>query len=279
MAAPLPHRPASHPASDCATDIRRFERQPEGPLFCLYVSLIAKHFLQLNRNHHYHHASATSAIHGKHTETHNGEGDPINAPSMSTSPVILVHNLRKEFRTKRSCGCINSLTCCCSANNGDTAAASSAPYAPAAAEPAPPATTDPQRTSPRRRWAVRSLSLAVEPGEVLGLLGHNGAGKTTTMRIITGETAPTRGHVCIGGHAVDTDRRDAYRQLGYCPQHDALWRCLTVREHLEVYAAIRGVSIGGTREMGFLLVQFVGFVLLHRSLITYIRNFAGDLQY
>lgn len=43
--------------------------------------------------------------------------------------------------------------------------------------------------------AVKSLSLAVDAGEVFGLLGHNGAGKTTTMRIITAEEAPTRGRV------------------------------------------------------------------------------------
>lgn len=44
--------------------------------------------------------------------------------------------------------------------------------------------------------AVRSLSLAVDAGEVFGLLGHNGAGKTTTMRIMIAEEAPTRGRVC-----------------------------------------------------------------------------------
>lgn len=45
--------------------------------------------------------------------------------------------------------------------------------------------------------AIKSLSLAVDAGEVFGLLGHNGAGKTTTMKIITAEEAPTRGRVRI----------------------------------------------------------------------------------
>lgn len=46
-----------------------------------------------------------------------------------------------------------------------------------------------------RKLAIRSLSIAVNSGEVLGLLGHNGAGKTTTMRIITMEEKETTGKV------------------------------------------------------------------------------------
>jgi len=41
-------------------------------------------------------------------------------------------------------------------------------------------------TNNEKKLAIRNLSLAVNSGEVLGLLGHNGAGKTTTMSIITG---------------------------------------------------------------------------------------------
>lgn len=46
-----------------------------------------------------------------------------------------------------------------------------------------------------RQAGLQRLSLAVEGGEVFGLLGHNGAGKTTTMKIITAEEKPTRGEV------------------------------------------------------------------------------------
>lgn len=47
----------------------------------------------------------------------------------------------------------------------------------------------------KRKLAIRNLSLAVNTGDVLGLLGHNGAGKTTTMRIITMEEKETMGKV------------------------------------------------------------------------------------
>lgn len=46
-----------------------------------------------------------------------------------------------------------------------------------------------------RKLAIRNLSLAVNTGDVLGLLGHNGAGKTTTMRVITMEEKQTSGNV------------------------------------------------------------------------------------
>lgn len=51
-------------------------------------------------------------------------------------------------------------------------------------------------TNNERKLAIRNLSLAVNSGEVLGLLGHNGAGKTTTMRIITMEEKESSGKVC-----------------------------------------------------------------------------------
>lgn len=97
---------------------------------------------------------------------------------------------------------------------------------------------------PKKKTAVRNLSLAVEPGEVFGLLGHNGAGKTTTMKIIIAEEAASRGRVQIGGSNITSQMTEAFRQMGYCPQHDAQWKNITVREHLECYAAIRGVPSG-----------------------------------
>ncbi|XP_055621731.1 cholesterol transporter ABCA5-like [Toxorhynchites rutilus septentrionalis] len=128
-------------------------------------------------------------------------------------PVVLVKSLRKEFSQESLCGSSSSSCCCCVDD-----------------EP------------PRKKVSVRSLSFAVDAGEVLGLLGHNGAGKTTTMKIMTGETAPTRGTVRVAGHSITINQDDAFKTLGYCPQHDALWKNITVREHLELYARIRGVS-------------------------------------
>lgn len=75
------------------------------------------------------------------------------------------------------------------------------------------------------------------------LFDLKGAGKTTTMKIITGEMAPSQGQVKIGGYNITNCQSDAFKMLGYCPQHDALWKNVTVREHIELYAAIRGIPV------------------------------------
>ncbi|KAJ8680638.1 hypothetical protein QAD02_016425, partial [Eretmocerus hayati] len=139
----------------------------------------------------------------------------LSSTSSSTQepPVVFLQNLRKEYHQQD----LTSCTCC------------------SRREEEPP---------PSKKIAVRNLSLAIDAGEVLGLLGHNGAGKTTTMRIIVAEEAATRGKVRICGLDVGTNTEEAFRQMGYCPQHDAQWKNITVREHLECYAAIRGVPFG-----------------------------------
>ncbi|CAG2245460.1 ABCA5 [Mytilus edulis] len=88
---------------------------------------------------------------------------------------------------------------------------------------------------------VRNTSFAVESGEVLGLLGPNGAGKTTTLNMVIAEVGPTKGKVHVGGHDVRSSMSEAFKVLGYCPQHDALWDLVQLDDHLRAYAAIRGI--------------------------------------
>jgi ATP-binding cassette, subfamily A (ABC1), member 3 len=90
--------------------------------------------------------------------------------------------------------------------------------------------------------AVNNLSLGVAPGECFGLLGINGAGKTTTMSILTAEFPPTSGDAILGGYSVIREPQKIRRRIGYCPQFCAHFENMTGREHLEMYAAIKGVS-------------------------------------
>lgn len=76
---------------------------------------------------------------------------------------------------------------------------------------------------------------------MFGLLGVNGAGKTTTFSMLTGSLSIGSGDVIVCGSSVVRDNFLSLRDIGYCPQFDALNLKLTAREHLIFYARIRGV--------------------------------------
>jgi ABC-2 type transport system ATP-binding protein len=90
--------------------------------------------------------------------------------------------------------------------------------------------------------AVRDLTFAVRPGEVLGLVGPNGAGKTTTLRTCVGVIPPTRGSIFIAGADLLTEPVKAKRALAFFPDEPRLFDYLTVRQHLGFVARIYGVA-------------------------------------
>lgn len=92
-----------------------------------------------------------------------------------------------------------------------------------------------------KKVALHSLSLSIPRGECFGYLGKNGSGKTSTLKILTGLTAPSYGNATIGGYNVSTEQSKARKLIGYCPQFDSLLDLLTVAEHLELYAKIKGI--------------------------------------
>ncbi|ONK78401.1 uncharacterized protein A4U43_C02F18390 [Asparagus officinalis] len=99
----------------------------------------------------------------------------------------------------------------------------------------------PAQGSHAAKVAVRSLTFAVQEGECFGFLGTNGAGKTTTLSMLTGEQCPTDGTAYIFGNDLRLHPKAVRQHIGYCPQFDALLEFLTVREHLQLYARIKGV--------------------------------------
>jgi len=90
--------------------------------------------------------------------------------------------------------------------------------------------------------AVKDVSFAIEPGELVGFLGPNGAGKTTTLKMLAGLLYPTSGSARVLGF-VPWERDDGYRRqfallLG---QKNQLWWDLPARESLELNAKIYGI--------------------------------------
>ena len=86
------------------------------------------------------------------------------------------------------------------------------------------------------RVVVRSVSLDVSSGEVVGLLGPNGAGKTTTFYMAVGLTAPDKGHVLLDGEDVTDDPMyvRARKGIGYLPQEASIFRGLSVEQNIRV---------------------------------------------
>jgi ABC-type multidrug transport system ATPase subunit len=79
-------------------------------------------------------------------------------------------------------------------------------------------------------------------GSLFVLLGHNGAGKSTTVSMLTGLYPPTSGDASMYGLSVVHQMSLIQRQMGVCPQHDVLYEKLTVREHIELYQALKGID-------------------------------------
>lgn len=106
--------------------------------------------------------------------------------------------------------------------------------------------------------AVDSLSLGIPPGQCFGLLGINGAGKTTTMGMLTAEFPPSSGDASLAGFSVANEPEKTRRRVGYCPQFDAHFTNLTGREHVELYASIKGIPPALVQEASAAKLAEVG---------------------
>ena len=98
-------------------------------------------------------------------------------------------------------------------------------------------------------------------GQIFVLLGHNGAGKTTTINMLTGLYEPSAGDAHVFGRSIRREMDGVRRLIGVCPQHDVLFLPLTVTEHLDFFASLRGVEDAGQRaEMVSRKIAQVGLV-------------------
>jgi len=88
---------------------------------------------------------------------------------------------------------------------------------------------------------VDDLSLAIQPGECLGVIGPNGAGKTTTIRMCLGQTAPDAGSIEAFGLPIPRHVREAKKRIGVVTQFDSLDPDFTCAENLRVYGRYFGL--------------------------------------
>ncbi len=92
------------------------------------------------------------------------------------------------------------------------------------------------------RAIIEDLSLTLDRGEVLGLLGVNGAGKSTTLRMISGMLAPSSGSVKLAGFDLYEHPERARRDIGYLPEEPPLYGELNVEEYLRFCARLHRLA-------------------------------------
>ncbi|MBP7933553.1 MAG: ABC transporter ATP-binding protein [Phycisphaerae bacterium] len=96
--------------------------------------------------------------------------------------------------------------------------------------------------------ALTGVSLAAERGALTALVGPDGAGKTTLLRLVAGLLTADSGELKVLGIDVGADPHQVQTRVGYTPQRFGLYEDLTVRENLELYAAMHGVTEHEKRE-------------------------------
>lgn len=92
-------------------------------------------------------------------------------------------------------------------------------------------------------FAIESIELELDEGDLFGFIGPNGAGKTTTMRIIATLLNPSWGEAYVCGHSIYTHPKEIRRLVGYMPDFFGVYDDMKVIEYLEFFAAayrIRG---------------------------------------
>jgi branched-chain amino acid transport system ATP-binding protein len=94
--------------------------------------------------------------------------------------------------------------------------------------------------------ALKGISLNVEQGEVVSLIGSNGAGKTTTLRTIQGLLKPRQGKILFEGSSLESLSAQAIVRLGISqsPEGRLIFPRMTVQENLEMGAFSRQDSVG-----------------------------------
>ncbi len=94
-----------------------------------------------------------------------------------------------------------------------------------------------------RKPVIHDLNFAIQPGELIGLIGLNGAGKSTTIKHIIGTMTPQKGTIRIDGMTMK-ENMDTYRtSFSYIPETPVLYDELTLKEHLELTAMAYNIPL------------------------------------
>ena len=123
--------------------------------------------------------------------------------------------------------------------------------------------------------AVKSIKFNINPGEVVGFLGHNGAGKTTTIKMITGLLQPDEGHALVTGLDIQREPLKAKAQFAYVPDTPNLYGKLKAIEYLRFMGQLYHVSAD---EADARIQELLDLFELTDKAGTYLDGFSHGMQ-
>ncbi|MDX1378934.1 MAG: ABC transporter ATP-binding protein [Anaerolineales bacterium] len=107
-------------------------------------------------------------------------------------------------------------------------------------------------------WAVDGVTLNVQPGQILALLGQNGAGKTTTVRMLTSLLTPTRGWARVGGYDVTKNPQEVRANVGVLTEQHGLYMRMTGAEYMEYFGKVYGLDAKTRKQRSEYLLDYFG---------------------
>jgi len=122
--------------------------------------------------------------------------------------------------------------------------------------------------------ACNNLTLAVERGEIFGLLGANGAGKTTAIKMLTTLLPPTSGNAFVAGYDILHHASDVRRVIGYVPQLLSADSTLTGYENLLIFAKLYDIP---HHERNQRIQDVLSFMDLEEESKRLVRTYSGGM--
>lgn len=107
-------------------------------------------------------------------------------------------------------------------------------------------------------WAVDGVTLTVQPGEILALLGQNGAGKTTTVRMLTALLKPTRGWARVGGYDITSNPQEIRSKVGVLTEQHGLYMRMSGEEYLDFFGEVYGLEPKLRKSRSDYLLEYFG---------------------
>lgn len=124
-------------------------------------------------------------------------------------------------------------------------------------------------------YAVKDANLEIVGGEIFGFLGHNGAGKSTIIKSIVGIQPITSGSIEVCGYDVDKQPVMVKKQIGYVPDHYALYEKLTGREYINYIADLYDVP---QKERDQRINKYVNLFELQQAFDNQIKTYSHGMK-